>query len=205
MWVYGCAGEVPSPAHPYTHTPMAVTLRRCPECRQLASADGCLCGDCVRERRLAEHGDGFGATPFRSPELAVGLALLLAVAVAAGLRAQVVAIERWPEWYLAQDPAGGVSPARLLGVSLLVAVPVALLFVAGTAPLVALFHAGPRLPVPNWIFPVRGRWLRYLLAALGPLLAVAAGPGLSPDWWTTLPGLWLCLVLGAWLVARRTA
>jgi hypothetical protein len=35
-----------------------------------------------------------------------------------------------------------------------------------------LLMANSETPLPEWLFPVRGRWLRYLLAGSGVLLAL---------------------------------
>ena len=56
------------------------------------------------------------------------------------------------------------SPALLLA-----------LYVVGS---IALLLSWRRLPLPEWLFPMRGRWLRRLLAGTGLIALLAAGP-----WW----------------------
>jgi hypothetical protein len=58
--------------------------------------------------------------------------------------------------------------------------------------LTALALAGLRVPLPEWLFPVRGRWLRALLATLAVGGLLAAGP-----WW------WLATM--SWLVGSESS
>jgi hypothetical protein len=77
-----------------------------------------------------------------------------------------------------------------------------LAFFATTVTSVMLFQCGDDVCIPQWLFPVRGRWLEYLLAAAMALAVLALMLFSGPAALAVTLALW-GLLLGPVVLVRR--
>jgi hypothetical protein len=180
---------------------MAYHLHRCAACGHLTESRRYVCRACSR---AAPGGGAWGPhsdsrqTRLAPADVAAGLALPAASILGAALYAQLLTLELWPRWYASLGLVADLRPSRFLLGALILGTPIGLLFVAAVAVLRTAAQSRLSLLLPNWPFPVRGRWLRYLLAALLPVAAALIGANAGAAQWQVLPGFWLCLALGLW-------
>lgn len=178
---------------------MAHELQRCRSCGHFSRNDGPHCPACERAaRRRAEPVRRGGWTYLGPRDCAWVLTQLAAFAAAIGLSLQLGTVELCPYWYAPPGEALASHWDHNLWVSISLGLPVGVVLASALIGLVGVMRSERGCWLPNAVFPLTGKWLKYLLTSLLGWVVVLAHVRIGPLGPVTI------LSLGGWLLLSAT-